>query len=146
MKTRILFPIVLLITLMGQAQTKVIAHKSHSGSNNSFSIRYHKNIFDTNSSNFGLPGNRNIVILDSIIAIGKSVTILKIRESIVCYRYGTDYKELKKSDFKVRIDTLVNDPIFNKKHTVAHIKTIFLYKRNFSNPIDSIVFIGFKNK
>jgi hypothetical protein len=143
MKTKILL-VLLFTTAMCQAQTKVIAHKSHSGSNRSFTKAYQKNLFDINRSNFGLPDNMNIVVLDTVIALNDSVTILKMRKSNVCYPYGTSYKDLKESDFKFKTDTLIKHNVFNRKNTVAFIKSSGSYPIGFVNKIDNVVFVGFK--
>ena len=144
MKIKLLL-LFLLTTIICPAQTKVIAHKSHSGSKKSFAKAYQNNLFDINRSNFGLPGNRNIVILDKVVAVNDSVTILKMRESIVCFPFNTNYKDLKETDFKVKIDTLKNHKIFNKKNSEAYIKSIKKYfPIQFNNPIDSVKFVGFR--
>lgn len=146
MKWKLLF-ILLFTAFFGQAQTKVIGHKSHSGSHKSFAKVYKNNLFDVNRSNFGLPGNRNIIILDKVIAVNDSVIALKLRESIVCFPFDTRYKDLKKSDFKTKTDTLKNHKIFNKKNTIAFIKSSRnFYPVRFNNPIDSVVFVGFRKK
>lgn len=142
---KLLFSIVLLFALYGSyGQTKVIAHKSHSGSNTSFGKAYHKNLFDIKRSNFGLPGNRNIVVLDKVRALNDSLTVLYFRESIVCYQYGTSYKGLKKSDFKAKTDTLKNNKLFRKANTVSFIKSSKIRPIRFDNPIDSVRFVGFR--
>lgn len=129
------------------AQTKIVAHKSHSGSKNTFLKAYKNNLFDNKQSNFGLPGNTNIVVLDSVIALNNSVTILKMRESIVCYPFGTSYKDLKKSDFKTKTITLKNDKIFNRKNSVKFIKSSNEMKSiKFNNSIEEVVFVGFKKR
>lgn len=135
----------LLTSVICQAQTKVIAHKSHSGSKKTFTKAYKHNLFDIKRSNFGLPGNRNIVILDKVVAINDSVTILQMRESVVCFPFHTKYKDLKESDFKIKIDTLKNHKIFNKNNSEASIKSIKNYfPLQFNNPIDSVKFVGFR--
>jgi hypothetical protein len=145
MKIKILF-VLLFTTTMSYSQTKLIAHKSHSGSNRSFANAYQKNKFGMNFSNFGLPGNKNIYILDTIIALNKSTTVMKLRVSNVCYRIQTNYKDLKKSDFKSISDTLINDKVFNKKNKISYIKLVGSdsYKIRFANTIEEVVFIGFK--
>lgn len=135
------------LTLTSFAQTKIIAHKSHSGSKKTFLKAYRNNLFDTNRSNFGLPGNTNLVVLDSVIAVNDSVTILKMRESIVCYRFGTSYKDLKKSDFKPKTIKLKNDKIFNRKNSLSFIKSSNnMIGIKFNNPIEEVVFVGFKKR
>lgn len=146
MKWKLLL-IFLFTAFIAKAQTKVIGHKSHSGSHNSFAKAYKNNLFDTNKSNFGLPGNRTIVLLDKVIAVNDSVTILRLRESIVCFPFDTSYKDLKISDFNSKTDTIKNHKIFNKKNTIAFIKSNRnFYPVRFSNPIDSVVFVGFRKK
>ena len=125
------------------AQTKVIAHKSHSGSHKSFAKAYHNNLFDIKRSNFGLPGNRNIVVLDKVKALNDSLTVLYFRESIVCYQYGTSYSKLKKSDFKSKTDTVKNHKIYKKSNTATFIKSKGNRPIRFDNPIDSVQFFGF---
>ena len=144
MKIKILLFLVF-IAASSQAQTKVIAHKSHSGSNRSFSKAYKNNLFDIGRSNFGLPEHK-IIILDTVIAVHNSLTILKMRESIYTYTQGVNYKEIKKSDFKFKT-TMISDNLFNEKNSVRYIKSAppHRYPIHFINPIDSVVFIGFKN-
>lgn len=135
------------ISALSQAQTKVIAHKSHSGSNKTFSNAYKKNLFDIGHSNFGLPGGTKIVILDSVIVVRNSLTILKIRESIHTYPYKFDYKNLDKTDFK-SITRMLSDSLFNDKNSVQYIKNAppYRYPFFFANPIDSVIFVGFKRR
>jgi len=78
-KINLMLVLFLLSMSFSFAQTKVISHKSHSGSKKTFRIAYEKSLFNLNQSNFGLPGNRNIVLLDTVIAVNDSVTILKMR-------------------------------------------------------------------
>jgi hypothetical protein len=146
MKTTLFF-LFLSLAGFGSAQTKVIAHKSHSGSTNAFAKAYKNNLFDMKSSNFGLPGNQTIFVLDTVIAINDSVTILKRRESIVCHAWGTDYKKLKKNDFKTKTDTLVNSDILNAGNSIEFIKAnlnINYFEVWFVNDVNDVVFIGFK--
>ena len=143
MKTKITF-ILLLVFLFCNSQTKVIAHKSHSGSRATFFKSYQKTA--SGQSSFGLPSMVNIVILDTIIMINKSVTLVKMRRSIVCHRVDKSIKDLKKSDFETKIDTFVNHKYFNRKNKVGFVKNYLNQKSNiqFANSVESIVFIGFK--
>lgn len=158
MKLNILI-LFLFATIVCEAQTKVIAHKSHSGSKHSFSKAYQNNLFDINRSNYGLPGNRNLVVLDTIIAVNDSLTVLKMRESEVCYPYGTDYKDLDESDFKCKTDTLINHQWLHENNVkvltalTECFGTIYCsvkpgglinYRIRFENPIEEVVLIGFK--
>jgi hypothetical protein len=143
MKTKI-FLVLMLITSMCQAQTKVISHKSHSGSKRTFSGAYQKSLFDMRASNFGGPRMINVIVLDSVVAVNDSVTVLKMRESNLCFEFRVNYKDLKDSDFHKRSETVVSHPILNKKNTVAHIHSSRGQLFWFDNPIESVVFVGFK--
>lgn len=135
-----------LFTSFSFAQTKLIAHKSHSGTKMTFRIAYEHNLFQLNQSNFGLPGNKNIVLLDSVIVINDSVTLLKLRESVVCFPFNTNYKNVKPTDFNKKTIQVINHKVFNKKNTITTIKSMQYFGINFSNSIDEVVFIGFKKK
>ncbi|SNR40233.1 hypothetical protein [Flavobacterium sp. ov086] len=142
MKLKVVFAL-LLFTSLSQAQTKIIAHKSHSGSNSSFAKAYKNNLFDISRSNFGI-ANTYIRRLDTIIAVNNSITIVKYRQSKEKYEPGAQFRDLKKIDFTHLTDTLINDPILNKKNTVKFIKSS--KKILYNTPTNEVVFIGFKNK
>jgi hypothetical protein len=144
MKSLFLF-VLLLTAFLCQSQTKVIAHKSHSGSKKSFVKAYQNNLFDIKRSNFGLPNNRNIVVLDKVVALNDSLTVLFMRESDVCYSFETSYTDLKKSDFKSKTDTLKNHKIYKKSNSATFIKSSGVRPVRFDNPIDDVRFVGFRN-
>jgi hypothetical protein len=144
---RTIFLVLFFTTVVCHAQTKVIAHKSHGGSSGSFAKAYRENSVDIKEANFGLPGKVNIVVLDTVIAVNDSVTILKMRESAVCYPYGTNYKDLKETDYDFRSDTLVNDAVFTRRNSVVFIKkSRGNYPVWFQNPVEQVVIIGFKEE
>lgn len=144
MKILILFTM-LLCCFDFSAQTKIIAHKSHSGTKTSFNKAYRHNLFDINHSNFGEPGNQTIIIIDSIIAVDASVTLIKNRISAVCHPFGTDYKTLQPSDFVSRTDTVINHDLFRDKNALETIKYQLPSNFWFVNPVEEIKFIGFTN-
>lgn len=142
--------IVLCSTTVCSAQTKIIAHKSHSGSSKHFSKLYKKKGVNAINGNFGEVGSRNIILLDTVVAVNDSITVLKLRKSNVCYPIPgiPDYKELDDSDFESKTDTLVNNPIWNKSNTETFIRNS---KRSqselriwFYNPFSEVVMVGFK--
>lgn len=149
MKKRILFT-VLIFSSTVFSQTKIIAHKSHSGSSKHFSKLYKKKGVDAINGNFGLPGNQNVVLLDTVLAVNDSVTVIKYRESNVCHPYYIDYKKLDNSDFDAKTDTLVNNKIWNKKNTEAFIRSSNSSRNQlrmwFKNPFEEVVLIGFKEE
>jgi hypothetical protein len=145
MKTSKILIALLFTSIIGLAQTKVIAYKSHSGSKSNFAKAYKKNSSALKDANFGIPGNRNLIVLDTVVAVNKNITVLKMRITSVCYQYGTSYKDLKKTDFKTITDTLYNHEVFNKKNKIEYIKQKgnSSYKTRFSNLVESAVFVGF---
>lgn len=147
MKKYIFIPF-LFFGLLAQSQTKIIAHKSHSGSVNSFSKAYKNNLFDIKRSNFGLPGNMNLMVLDSVIAVNDSLTVFKSRISKVCYPYHVEYKDLKPSEFRSKTDTIINHRYLNAKNTEKQIRSKgnIGYPVLFSNPLEEVEFVGFKEE
>lgn len=144
---KILITVMLIIMSLTQAQTKAISHKSHSGSKHSFKKAYAKKLFDIECSNFGLPGNRTIKVLEKITVLDNEKVILEYKKSKVCMIYGKNYKDLEATDFIKVSDTLINHPLLNKNNTVDYIKS----KKNqlglsFDNPIDEVKFVGFKKE
>ena len=64
---RIIFSLALsLLSLAGFSQTKLISHRSHSGSDTHFRAAIENNLFDTGNSNFGL-SIRYVEKVDSVI-------------------------------------------------------------------------------
>ena len=149
MKTFLIFTLISFSSVVF-SQTKIIAHKSHSGSSKHFSKLLKKKGSSATHGNFGLPGNQNIILLDSVVAVNDSITVLKIRESNVCYPYfeTPNYKKLDASDFKFKTDTLVNNSIWNKNNTETFIRNAEGSRRElriwFENPFSEVVLIGFK--
>lgn len=136
------------ISFCAISQTKIIAHKSHSGSKKHFSAIYKEN--KTQGANFGLPGDEPIAVLDTVHALNDSTTILKYRKTIVCVPYGTNYKKISAKNFEHKVDTLINNELVYKSNTAANIKKEpnfrYIIKLYFHNPISEIVFIGFKEE
>ncbi|SMC81083.1 hypothetical protein [Moheibacter sediminis] len=113
------------------AQTKLISHKSHSGSDANFALALKGNLFNISESNLGLP--TTIPSLDSVIYISeeKVVTISSER-----FENGHVWRTKK--------DTLKNDELFSKKHSLDSIKSEMKKTPTIYN-IDSIVFVGYDN-
>ena len=135
----------LFATVLCQAQTKIIAHKSHSGTKSTFSKAYKNNLFNSNHSNFGLPDDSKIVVIDSIIAIDEATTLIKMRETKKEYQYGTDYKKLKASDFEKKTKQFIKHDLLFKNNSLEVIIRRFRsqFQIPFSNPVEEIIFIGF---
>lgn len=139
--------ILLFITALCQAQTKKIAYKSHSGSKHSFSKAYKNSLFDMDHSNFGGPGVSKMRVLDTLIILNDTTAIFKLRETNVCYRFGTSFKNLDQSDFKPRVDTLVSYKI-NYPENDDRMELIRSFRSGYypSNPLEEIKIIDFREQ
>ncbi len=118
------------------AQTKIIAHKSHSGSNENFKIAYETGFFDIENSNFGMAPEPTVrsSSLDSLIFLSDSVAVIVTSER--CER------RQRTSKWSAGKDTLYNHFLFTKKNSPAYIKNYLKQYYNFQNPVDSVKFIN----
>ncbi|KOS06960.1 hypothetical protein AM493_13655 [Flavobacterium akiainvivens] len=93
------------------AQTKLISHKSHSGSMATFNTAFENNLFDIGESNFGLPDKQMSFTIDSIILLPDDKVVVVSSEKDV-------YRHYAKSaiSFKPGRDTLYNHPLLSQKH------------------------------
>lgn len=126
------------------AQTKKIAFKSHSGSDENFKIALKQNLFDIEESNFGLPATKSIYTksLDSVIKISSVTTILVVSN----YSTQTFPKKGKPTLTGISRDTLYEDPLFSKQHSLDSIRNVLRIRKTYQNPVSKIIFIGFDNK
>lgn len=120
------------------AQTKVIAHKSHSGKS--------KTLFSNpiGTSNFGMAPQRFVrnSKLDSVILISDKVAIMVTSE----HCYTEDYDGRDKSSINLWSagkDTVYEHEVFNSSKSVEEIRKMLKADYFFANPVESIVFIGF---
>lgn len=140
------FLITLLLTFNGAAfsQTKLIFHKSHSGSHTSFV----KSI-NGNSSNFGVLREPDVKTaeLDSVIYLTDTSAIMVTK---VCPRYPIyqqlgDEKQGLNGNWHPGRDTVYFHPLFSKKHALDSIRMVVSTEYFFRNDIDSTKFIGYDN-
>ncbi len=130
---RTFFILSIFISLISPAfsQTKLIAHKSHSGKTGSFRTAMVVNSSDLDFSNYGLPPKRYSYKIDTIRYVSDSISILTRsvthNESIVSFQ----------------VDTIHNHPLLTKATSTDDIKKDLERYFLFSNPVDSIAFIGF---
>ena len=127
-------------------QTKLISHKSHSGSNTTFSNSMKKNLFNIGESNFGMAPERFVrnSNLDTVKLLSPHVAVMITSES--CLR--DDYSRNKSSMelWSAGTDTVYNHDVFNSKNSIAQIKSKLKNNYFFDNSVDNIVFIGFDGK
>lgn len=132
------------------SQTKLISHKSHSGSNADFKIAMEANLFDIGASNFGDVPYREVKnsSLDTVIYVskGKAVMITSEYCKQVEKRRKQEEDKTPGTFWKAGKDTVFNHPLFSKNHSLDSIKMVLKTQYHFQNEVDKVVFIGFDNK
>jgi hypothetical protein len=121
------------------AQTKWIAHKSHSGSRSSF----HRSL-KMNPSNFGMAPQRFVrnANLDSVILISEKVAVMVTSET--CHYEDFDGRGKSNSNvWRAGRDTVYNHELFNAEKSSKEIRRILKEKYFFANPSEKVVLIGF---
>jgi hypothetical protein len=99
------------------AQTKLIAHKSHSGSDRNFRIAYDAGFFDMDNSNFGMAPERTVrtASLDSLILISDTLAVMVTSE--YCKRPISRKKDAT-TKWREGRDTVRNHPLFSKRYSI----------------------------
>ena len=124
-------------------QTKLIFHKSHSGSHTSFV----KSI-NGNASNFGILREPDVktAALDSVIYLTDTSAIMVTKECsrYLLYQQPGDEKGLNGNWHPGR-DTVYFHPLFSKKHALDSIRMVVSTEYFFRNDIDSTKFVGYDN-
>jgi hypothetical protein len=131
------------------SQTKLISHKSHSGSDSNFRIALEKNLFDIGDSNLGDVPYREVknAQLDTVIYISKGKSVMKTSEYCkIENKYNRINEDKSSGNFwKKGTDTVFNHPLFSKKNSLDSIKNVLKQQFHFKNDIDKVIFIGFDN-
>ncbi len=123
------------------AQTKLISHKSHSGSISNFKIALDENLWDLSASDFGEAPRPDIhySVLDSLVFVNDSVSIMWT--SSYCSWWGD--KDTTK--WMPGGAYLHKHPLFSKQHALDSIKSVLDSTYNFRNKAESAVFVGYDN-
>lgn len=122
------------------AQTKWIAHKSHSGSKSNFI-----NSLKGNPSNFGMAPQRFVrnANLDSVILINQRVAVMVTSET--CHYEDFNGRDKSNSQlWRAGRDTVFDHELFNGNKSVSEIRHTLKTKYFFSNPAEKVVLIGFE--
>jgi hypothetical protein len=146
MKKLILAFLVAFATI-GNAQTKLISHKSHSGSNETFALAVENDLFDIVESNFGNPiMTRDYKKLDSVIYLSENKVIRVTSEYTKRFR-TTDREECTKPELiKIRKDTVVIKPKSVRKGlTIKELKTNSEFLKTYNDTAQT-VYNGFDDK
>jgi len=133
-----------LLSAASFSQTKKIAFKSHSGSNENFRIALENNLFDIDNSNFGHAPQRDVksAQLDSVIFVSDCEAYMVTSE----YCRGEWQEEKHARLWKAGKETVYNHPLFSRKHSLDSIKKVIKEQYNFRNPVEKVVFVGYDNK
>ena len=103
-----IFPLITLFcATAGFSQTRLISHKSHSGSMATFSTALENSLFDIAESNFGLPPTRFSI---------DSVVLLEDNRAVIISS-GKRFGQTDVITFKPVRDTVYNHPLLSKKHS-----------------------------
>lgn len=136
----------ILLSLPAVAQTKLISHKSHSGSTATFNIAFINNLFDIGESNFGRAPERQVKTaqLDSVIFINPATAIMVTSEFCSYERRSGQAKD--QSLWKAGRDTVYNHVLFSRNHSLDSIRLVLKTQYHFKNDTDKTVFVGYDNK
>lgn len=129
------------VTTTVSAQTKLIAHKSHSGSDADFAWVLRDDPSAYINDNFGVVGDEPKVVfaLDSVIRVNDTTTVMVI-SSDVYYTYKANRVEKAPSYH----DTVYHHPALQGKRSLSDArKAMIKHGNQYANPIDSVKFIGF---
>lgn len=147
MKKTITF-LTFIFSIVGFSQTKLIAHKSHSGSNSNFRIALENKLFDIEKSNLGqIPiTTETYQKLDSVIYISKNKVVCITKEySQRYYKYNKE-KHSSPELIKITKDTVIVATKNNKKLNLNTAKTNIIALYNNKKITDSTVYSGFDKK
>jgi hypothetical protein len=138
--------ILLFLSAICFSQTKLISHKSHSGSDENFRKALEGSLFDIGDSNLGVAPNRyeRNANLDSVIYVSDNKVILVTSEHCRNVDRG-DYKILDSNVWRAGRENVYNNPLFSKNHALDSIKNVLKEQYSFQNDINKTVFVGFDN-
>lgn len=126
------------------AQTKIISHKSHSGTDEEFRTSYAEDAEELDGAGMGMAPDPIVqsAKLDSVIFISDSVAVMVTSQYCSRSRHQSNYMGTRWSAGK---DTVYYHPLFSRQHSLDSIKAIIQLHYNFKNPVDSVRFIGYDN-
>ncbi len=122
------------------AQTKWIAHRSHSGSDAHFHLVTADSPFEDDGSNFGKapePAFRSVE-LDSVIFLPDNMAV------VITHEYYRTRVNGNKKHWNTLRDTVSNHPIFSAGYSLKEIKRRLKSEGYYQNPVNSVKFIKLK--
>ena len=131
------------------SQTKLISHKSHSGSNENFRVSVEENLFDIGDSNFGKITNEyteNYEKIDTIIKISNT-KIVRVKSNYYQVFERTDKSKVGKLEYL----NMVRDTITVENANLISndkLKTLAKTERKNIKTIDTnkVIIVNFKEK
>ena len=144
MKQLFLFVCLCFFGTTAWTQTKLIAHKSHSGSAKSFKYSLHLKALSKGESNFGIAPQRMVrnSRLDTVRLLPDSRVVMITSESCYWEDHG-GRPESNPELWSAGKDTLNGHPLFNAEHTPMEIRKTLQDEYYFTNSPSSVVLIGF---
>ncbi len=142
------FLILLFFTVFANSQTKLISHKSHSGSDQTFAIAVENDLFDIGDSNFGyVIRTENFVKLDSVIYISENKIVRVSSEYTQRYKNSNKQKCSADELTKIKKDTIFIKPKSIKKGlTVKEVKANLDSLKIYNNNLNETIYKGFDKK
>jgi hypothetical protein len=127
------------------AQTKMIRHKSHGGTNTNFLKECKSSESSIHYSNFGMAPQYRVrnSNLDSLILTPDKKIVMVTSETCFFRDYGSD-ENTESSLWREGKDTVPNHPMFSPTMDTDTIREILAKKYFFANPASSVVIVGFE--
>ncbi len=140
--------LILIFGSFGYSQTKLISHKSHSGSDQTFAIAVENDLFDIEDSNFGyIIRTENFVKLDSVIYISENKIVRVSSEYTQRYKNSNKQKCSADELTKIKKDTIFIKPKSIKKGlTVKDVKANLDSLKIYNNNLNETIYKGFDKK
>ncbi|MEL6667834.1 MAG: hypothetical protein AAFO91_05945 [Bacteroidota bacterium] len=142
----ITFAFIVLLFCPLYSQTKLIAHKSHGGTAENFLEALEEEDRLLTYSDFGAAPVHRVSQsqLDSVIFISKKEAIM-ITSGVDYYSHEADKPPYDTVYWQPGRETVIDHPLFRYQHRLDWIKEQLDQHYNFTNPANSVVFIGFDN-
>lgn len=101
-------------------------------------------LFSSTESNFGNPRIKVIKPKESLVSV---LYLSKSKAVLTKKVFPNEIFESKDSATAVQLvrDTVYNDPLFSKKHSLDSIKEVLKISGLYINPVNEIIFIGYDN-
>lgn len=138
---------VLFSSFFSNSQTKLIAHKSHSGSNETFAIAFENNLFDTENSNFGIQEMeiKDYNKIDSVVYLSENKVIVFSSEYTQRFYRRNSQKCSADELIQIKKDTFYIKPVSKKIGlTALDVRTKLDSLKIYSNNLSETVYKGFE--